>query len=118
MGRKKSAPNCDIRPWLSGRRDCREGRYIQVGNSLLLSEAFRKLSGNEHKVYFALCMESGGRPTAALSSAGAKKYGINESTFRRSIDKLIEKGFISCDFEDNPYKFKTNVYRFRTDWKK
>ncbi len=118
MPRRKVAKNIELKPWLSGNRDSRDGRFIQIGNSLLLSKTFNKLSGNAIKTYFALCMESGGKPTASLSRASAeKKYGINEATFERSIKALIAAGFIACDFDDNPHKFKANVYRFQMGWK-
>ena len=117
MSRHKSAKNVPLKPWLSGLRDCKDGRFIQVGNSLLLCEAFKKLNGNAYKTYFALCMESGGKPTATLSHAQAAKYGIAAATFDRAISTLKKEGFISCDFEDNPYKYKTNVYRFTYSWK-
>ena len=76
MARRKAAKSIELKPWLSGNKDCRDGRFIQVGNSLLLSLAFKKLPGNAVKTYLALCMESGGRPTVTLSHAGAAKYGI------------------------------------------
>lgn len=118
MSKHKSARNVEIKPWLSGRIDCTERRFIQVGDSFLLADQVKAMSGNELKTYLALSMESGGKPWASLSStAGAKKYGISESTFRRSIQGLEEKGFISCVFEDNPYRYKTNVYRFNLSWK-
>ena len=117
MAKHYSAKNRPLKPWLSANKDCKEGRFIQVGNSLLLSKTFNKLNGNTLKTYFALCMESGGEPTAALSHSGAAKYGIDDATFDRSIKKLKEEGFISCDFENNPYRYKTNIYRFILDWK-
>lgn len=61
-GRHKAAKNVELRPWLPANKDCRDGRFIQVGNSLLLSDAFKRLKGSEHKTYFSLCMESGGKP--------------------------------------------------------
>ena len=117
MGKHKAAKNVELKPWLSGNKDCRDGRFIQVGNSLLLSETFRKLPGNALKTYLALCMESGGKPTVTLSYAEAAKYGIDDATFGRAIKQLKKAGLIVCDFEDNPYKYKTNVYRFTTSWK-
>ncbi len=117
MARHKTAKNVALKPWLSGNVDCRDGRFIQVGNSLLLSDAFRSLDGNAQKTYFALCMESGGKPTAELSRARAKKYGLAPATFTRAIRTLKESGFISCSFEDNPFKYKSNVYRFTWEWK-
>ena len=117
MSSHKTAKNVAIRPWLSANKDCRDGRFIQVGNSLLLSDAFKSLDGNAQKTYFALCMESGGKPTAELSRAGAKKYGLAPATFSRAIRVLMESGFISCSFEENPFRYKTNVYRFVTGCK-
>ena len=35
--RRRAGGNNNINPWLSARMDCKEGRFIQVGNSLLLS---------------------------------------------------------------------------------
>ena len=70
------------------------------------------------KKYFALCMESGGGNTASLSyTAGAAKYGISKNTFGRAIKELLDAGFISCAFEDNPNMYQTNVYRFCLDWR-
>ena len=118
MPRHKSARNVPLKPWLCANRDCRDGRFIMVGNSLLLSEPFKKLSGNAQKTYFALCMESGGGNTASLSyTAGAAKYGISKNTFGRAIKELLDAGFISCAFEDNPNMYQTNVYRFCLDWR-
>ena len=118
MARHKAAKNVALLPWLSGNQDCRDGRFIQVGNSLLLSDTFKKLKGNEYKTYFSLCMEAGGKPTVTLSRSRAEKmYGIDDATFVRSIEALKKKGLISCEFDDNPYKYKANVYRFTTSWK-
>lgn len=117
MPRHKAAKISPLRPWLSGNKDCRDGRFIQVGNSLLLDDAYNKLDGNVHKTYYALCMESGGKPTVKLSRAGARKYGLSPATFARSIKTLKKEGFISCDFEDNPHRYETNVYRFKIGWK-
>ena len=83
MGRRKSGGQ--MLPWLSVTPDGREKRFIQVGNSFLLSNTFKKLPGNAVKTYFALCMESGGKPTVTLSHAGAAKYGIDDATFDRAI---------------------------------
>lgn len=116
-GRHKAAQNVKILPWLSGRRDCKEGRFLQVGNSLLLSETFGELSGNAVKTYFALCMEAGGKQTVSFPRARAPAYGISTATFTRAIQELTEAGLISHDFDDNKYRYQANVYRFKVDWK-
>lgn len=50
-----------IKPWLSARLDCKEGRFIQVGNSLLLSKEFQALTAGARFLYLCMTMESGGR---------------------------------------------------------
>ena len=45
-----------IKPWLSARLDCKEGRFVQVGNSLLLSKEFQALTAGARFLY--LCIQS------------------------------------------------------------
>ena len=59
MSRRKSRPA--ILPWLSARADNTEKRFIQPGNSLLLSPAFQSLSPGSRYLYLCMAMESGGR---------------------------------------------------------
>ena len=58
-GRKRSSRT--VLPWLTARSDGKEGRFIQVGNSLLLDKRVQKLSGNALRLYLCMAMESGGR---------------------------------------------------------
>ena len=78
MPRKKAAYQADIRPWLSARNDCREGRFLQIGNSLLLSRAFQNLTANARILYLALAMEAGGKRDVIISRSHAQKYGIKQ----------------------------------------
>ena len=116
--RYKSAKNVPIRPWLSAREDCREGRFIQVGNSLLLSKRFQALKANSRLLYIALAMESGGQPQVTLSHGGAeRKYGISRSTYDRAVKELIEAGFIKQELDEFRSQFRTNEFSFINTWK-
>lgn len=117
MARHKTAKNVTISPWLSAKQDCREGRFIQVGNSLLLSDSYQKLNAGARQLYLCMTMEAGGKPTVKFSHGAAKKYGIAATTFDRAIKQLREAGFVDLIEDDNLYQFATNVYRFSSRWK-
>lgn len=104
-----------ISPWLSARDDNREGRFIQVGNSLLLSKKFQLLGAGARFLYFCMAMESGGRREFLFPEAAAKKYGIPSSSFRRYLRELETKGFLTIRSMKNLRQ--PNRYAFSYDWK-
>lgn len=116
MPRHKSAQNCTIPFWLSAKQDCKEGRFVQLGNSLLLSQEYHKLSAGAQHLYLCCAMESGGRRTFTFPQAAAKKYGIPPRSMRRYIQELIAAGFIEVEAsgrwtrEDNRYVF-SHIWR-------
>ncbi len=123
MPRHKAARNVPIVGWLSLNLDCKEGRYIQVGNSLLLSRAkdgteenrFIQLSPSTRMLYLCMAMEAGGRREFEFPLRAAKKYGINNSTLRRGVDELIRDGFLE---RDSGWNTRTeNKFRFVFGWK-
>lgn len=85
-GKKKTHP--DIKPWFSAKADCRERRFIQVGNTLLLSPAFRKLSCGAQQLYLCMGMESGRRRGFTFPQSAAKKYGFAPTRFWRYVAEL------------------------------
>ena len=117
MPKHRAAKNVPLKAWLSANADCRDGRFIQIGNSLLLSKSFQSLTASSQLAYLALCMEAGGRSTVKLSHSGAKKYGLSSTTFDRCMKQLREKGFVDMLEDDNRAQFATNVYRFSSRWK-
>ena len=117
MARRKAARNVTISPWLSAKPDCREGRFLQVGNSLLLSEEYHRLTANAQVLYLCMAMEAAGKPAVKFSHSAAKKYGMAGTTFDRAVKQLREAGFIDLVQDDNLYQFATNEYRFSTRWK-
>lgn len=115
MGRRKAAVNCDIRPWLSAKQDCKEGRFVQIGNSLYLSKEFQSLSSGAQQLYERMSMESAGRQSFVFPLTTAHKYGIKDTSFRRYIDELIAAGFIVR--HSNKNLRKPNDYSFSLSWK-
>ena len=117
MPRHKLARNVAIRPWLSAKLDAREWRFVQLGNSLLLSKRYQKLSASTRLLYLALAMESGGQKTVAFPHGAAKKYGFPSSTFDRAIAELKKRGFILLLEDEERGQFKANVFQFSEMWK-
>ena len=115
MGRKKAAVNCKILPWLSGRSDCREGRYLQIGNSLLLSEQMKNLNYGARYLYLCMGMESGGCREFEFPVSSAKKYGIPRNSFDRHKSELISAGLVDLKASGRTTR-ENNIYSFRTDW--
>lgn len=122
--RVKAAKHCNIKPWLSARPDCTEGRFIQVGNSLLLSHktnagtegnAFLKLTPNARLLYLDMCLEAGEQRQFIFPKAAAKKYGFTETTFRRGVNELSHKGFIAVNSVRTTRE--PNIYQFLSEWK-
>lgn len=116
MGRRKTAGRCNIRPWLSAKADCKEGRFIQIGNSLLLSEQFGKLKAGARDLYFRMAMESGGEREFTFPASSAERHHIPASSFERFKAELIDAGFIRIK-ESGRLTREKNVYEFVFDWK-
>lgn len=104
-----------IKPWLSARPDCKEGRFIQVGNSLLLSEKFQALTAGARFLYLCMTMESGGKREFIFPVSAAKKYGIPKNSLTRQLAELQEKGFISVQSMANLRQ--PNEYSFCLEWR-
>ena len=113
MSRRRSGGT--IKSWLSARSDCKEGRFIQVGNSLLLSSCFQGLSAGARFLYLCMAMESGGKRDFTFPLSSAKKYGIAKNSFSRYIKELSDSGFISVHSMANLRQ--PNEYSFSFAWK-
>ena len=101
--------------WMSARADCKELRFIQCGNSLLLSKEFQSLSAGARFMYLCMAMESAGRREFTFPQKAAKKYGIPPASMRRYIDELVARGYIEKQSMANLRQ--PNEYRFSMAWK-
>lgn len=113
MSRRKSGGT--MLPWMSAKADGREKRFLQVGNSLLLSKKFQSLGTGARLLYLCMAMESGGRHTFLLPRTAAKKYGVPSTSLRRYIKQLADGGFIKVTSCKNLRK--PNVYEFSSAWR-
>lgn len=116
MARHKAAVNCQILPWLSGKADCKEGRFLQTGNSLYLSKKFQELSYAAKYIYFCMALESGGKRKFVFTKSSAAKYGICSKTLYRQIKELEEHKFITVSSGKNTRT--PNEFEFCFEWKK
>ena len=107
----------ELRAWLSAKKDNREGRFVQIGNTLLLNKQFQNLSAGARMLYICVANESGGEREVRFSHGAARKYGIPSTSFDRHIKELREKGFITLTGGMDYGRFQANVYRFSLDWK-
>lgn len=118
MGRHKTARNVEIRPWLSRNADGKEGRFVQVGNSLLLSKEFQTLTSGARLLYLCMTMESGGKREFTFTHGAGKKYGVAPSSYDRYVKDLQERKFIErLEDTDTAPQYAPGKYRFCFDWK-
>lgn len=109
MSKRQSAK--PLSRWLTAAPDCRESRFIQVGNSLLFSKAAQQLSPGAFKLYLCCAMEAGQFRNFQLTESKAKQYGFAKRSFIRYRDELKKAGFIQVDKcgkttrEPNDYSF-------------
>ena len=115
-GKHKAAKNAKISPFMSENADCKEGRFLQVGNSLLLSAKFQSLTASAIHLYICMAMESAGRIDFVFPLKAAKKYGFSATTFRSKVTELQEQGFIKLVSSGKCIR-KANQYRFDFSWK-
>ena len=113
MSRKKSGAH--IVGWLSARQDCAEGRFVQIGNSLLLSTKYQNLTAGAKNTYQCMAMESGGKREFTFPLSTAKKYGITDNSLRRHVDELTRAGFITV--RSGASIRQPNIYTFSFEWK-
>lgn len=116
MPRHKAAPNCSIPFWMSAKQDCRERRFVQVGNSLLLSPDFQGLSMGARCLYLCAAMEAGGKRNFTFPQSAAKKYGVSPRSFRRYIQELVSAGFIDVEASGR-WTRESNRYLFSMRWR-
>lgn len=117
MPRKKAAQNVPIKPWLSARQDCREGRFIQVGNSFLLNKRVQSLSAGAFRLYLGMCMESGGAQHFTFTHGNGRNYGVSNTSYDRYVRELVEVGLVERVIDENLSRFKPNEFRFISTWK-
>ena len=112
---KKSAKKPILKPWASGRLDNEDKRFIQVGNSFLLSPKVQALKDSTRVLYDCMLDESGGQKEFTFPRTAAKKYGIAKNTLYRGIKELEENGFIKV--RSGKHMQTESIIEFSLEWK-
>ena len=116
MPKRKSAKGYSVKPWLSANLDSKERRYIQIGNSILLSKQFQALRPTAQILYFCMALESGLHRDFIFPQKTMTKYGLNRSTAVKGIEELIETGFIRKVYSGKATR-EPSKYEFINEWK-
>lgn len=104
-----------IKGWLSARPDSAEKRFVQVGNTLLLSKTFQELSTGARHTYLCMAMESGGKREFTFPRAAAIKYGISARSLLRYVEELTKAKFITV--RSGKTVRQPSEYAFSFEWK-
>lgn len=105
----------EVSPWLSANPDSKEKRFIQPGNSLLLSKRFQQLSIGARYLYLCMALECAGRKEFIFPQKSAKKFGFSPTSFWRYKSELEEHQFIKVCSNKNLRI--ANDYEFDFSWK-
>lgn len=116
MARRKKG-SYTLLPWLSGRIDNKDGRYIQVGNSFHLDKRVHALGHTARLLYECMCQEAGGQREVVFTRGTARKFGFPKATFERNVQKLIDCGFLTLKENAERSQYAPNIYRFSLEWK-
>ena len=117
--RPKPLSQIDFQPWQTASRTNKERLgYAKIGNSLFRSSPYKSLKMSSRALYPQLIGIAGGKNKFILSnSRGAELCGMSESTFKRAMAELIEKGFLEKCPDDCMAQFETSKYVFSGKWK-
>lgn len=108
--------------WLTGPKGGKSANgkqlpFVSLYADLLQSEEFQKrLSHVDKLVYIAMGLEAKGSKEFSFTESTAKQYGFSGMALRRSVQDLVDAGFISI-VENNRTRRKPNIYRFEVEWK-
>lgn len=100
----------------NGKRS-QDGQYVNLPYAILLSPAWRSLSGSAVRVYMELNTRfnggNNGKITLSYNEAG-KALGIGKATAQRAFSELEEKGFLSLETAGNWYSRRAHEWRLTT----
>ena len=114
-GMSRSKSRGELLPWLSAKQDCREKRFLQIGNSLLLDKRWQSLTHGAKCLYICMAMEAGGKRYFTFPESASRKYGLKHSSFWNYVSELEERQFIERSSMKNLRK--DNEYKFSLGWR-
>lgn len=116
MSRKPSKRSYKLLSWCTASPDSQDPIFIQLGCSLMQSEAYLALTCADRHCYLCMVLEAKGQLYFQFSRCTAAIYGISNSTLRENIKHLINAGFIEVVASGKSNRTKSD-YRFSVRWK-
>ena len=114
MGQKK-ARKANFLPFESRSEN---SPYARITKSMVNSLAWQELNCYEQVLYINLKLKYNGKPGSEKDISFTYKEGeklMSKRVFTRSLDRLIEKGFIDL-IRHMPYSASCNIYGFSDRW--
>ena len=111
----KSQSSKPLKRWLTASSDCREKRFVQIGNTLLFDKKFASLSVGARYLYILAANEAAGSRDFQFPALKMKALGIKERTARKYIKELIDDGFVELVRSGRNTR-TPNDYRFSFYW--
>ena len=108
----KSQSSKPLKRWLTASSDCREKRFVQIGNTLLFDKKFTSLSVGAR---YLAANEAAGSRDFQFPALKMKALGIKERTARKYIKELIDAGFVELVRSGRNTR-TPNDYRFSFYW--
>lgn len=102
----KSQSSKPLKRWLTASSDCREKRFVQIGNTLLFDKKFTSLSVGARYLYILAANEAAGSRDFQFPALKMKALGIKE---------LIDAGFVELVRSGRNTR-TPNDYRFSFYW--
>lgn len=90
----KSQSSKPLKRWLTASSDCRERRFVQIGNTLLFDKRFTSLSVGARYLYILAANEAAGSRDFQFPALKMKALGIKERTARKYIKELVDQRFL------------------------
>jgi hypothetical protein len=101
-------------------------QFVPVTKSLVKSQAWKNLPDCAIRVYMLIYLdcksyeygkEKPGVEGGQFTYKQAEEYGINRVKLKKSIDELIDKGFIKLN-QTGGFYHRHNYFKLSDDWKK
>lgn len=108
----KSQSSKPLKRWLTSSSDCRERRFVQIGNTLLFDKRFTSLSVGARYLYILAANEAAGSRDFQFPALKMKALGINA---RKYIKELVDAGFIELVRSGRNTR-TPNDHRFSFHW--
>ena len=111
----KSQSSKPLKRWLTSSSDCRERRFVQIGNTLLFDKRFTSLSVGARYLYILAANEAAGSRDFQFPALKMKALGIKERSARKYIKELVDAGFIELVRSGRNTR-TPNDHRFSFHW--